>query len=80
MRRALVWLNLYGREAVQRKLKNRPKVHFFVFFTVGHLCPSIVLISHCDELFFEPFFIHVYNVYCCWIPDTFLDQNIIQFM
>ena len=26
----LVWINLYGREAVRRKLKNRQKLHFFV--------------------------------------------------
>ena len=31
MQRALLWLNLYGCEAVRRKLKNRQKVHFFVF-------------------------------------------------
>ena len=39
MRRALVWLNLYGREAVRHKLKNRPKMHFLCFlaiFWVGH--------------------------------------------
>ena len=28
MRRALVWLNLYGREAVRHKLKNRQKTSF----------------------------------------------------
>ena len=35
MRRALMWLNLYGREAVWHKLKNRQKQAknaFFVFF------------------------------------------------
>ena len=35
MLRALVWLNLYGREAVQHKLKNSlktPKMHFFPVF------------------------------------------------
>ena len=37
MRRALMWLNLYGREAVRHKLKNRQrqaKNAFFVF--LGH--------------------------------------------
>ena len=34
MRRALVWLNLYGSEAVRHKFKNRPKMHFLCFF--GH--------------------------------------------
>jgi hypothetical protein len=29
--RALMWLNLYGREAVQHKLKNRQKMHFWCF-------------------------------------------------
>ena len=51
MRRALMWLNVYGREAVRQKLKNRLKMHFlcfswkffenwrfwkFQFFWVGH--------------------------------------------
>ena len=31
MWRALVWLNLYGCEAVRHKLKNRQKISFFVF-------------------------------------------------
>ena len=30
---ALMWLNLYGHEAVRRKLKNRQKIHFFVVFS-----------------------------------------------
>ena len=34
MQRALILLNPYGREACQRKLKNRQKMHFFVF--LGH--------------------------------------------
>ena len=29
--RALMWLNLYGWETVQRKLKNRQKMHFWCF-------------------------------------------------
>ena len=32
MRRALVWLNLYGREAVWHKLKNRQKIIFVCVF------------------------------------------------
>ena len=47
MRRALICLNLYGREAVRHKLKNRQKMHFFVF--LGCLCryylDSITLIE-----------------------------------
>ena len=31
MRRALVWLNLYGREAVRQKLKNSLKTRFLCF-------------------------------------------------
>ena len=31
MPRALMWLNLYGREAVRRKLKNRKKKDFLFF-------------------------------------------------
>ena len=34
MRRPLMWFNLYGHEAFRHKLKNRQKMHFFVF--LGH--------------------------------------------
>ena len=34
MRRALVWLNLYGHEAVRHKLKNRQKMHFLCFYAI----------------------------------------------
>ena len=37
MRRALIWLNLCGREAVRHKLKNRPKMHFFCFLAIFEL-------------------------------------------
>ena len=37
MRRALVWLNLYGRDAAQHKLKNRPKMHFLCFLAIFEL-------------------------------------------
>ena len=54
MRRALMWLNLYGCEAVQRKLKNSlktQKMHFLPIFELTldslttilvepHQCPS----------------------------------------
>ena len=39
MWRALVWLNIYGREAVRHKLKNRQKMRFFVF--LGCFCPYV---------------------------------------
>ena len=32
MRRALIWLNPYGREAGQHKLKNRQKMHLGLNF------------------------------------------------
>ena len=54
MQRALMWLNVYGREAVQQKLKNSqkvPKKHFLAVFELlldsltatyvePHQCPS----------------------------------------
>ena len=44
MRRALRWLNLYGREAVRHKLKNRQKMHFWCFNAYAgqpqRQCPS----------------------------------------
>jgi hypothetical protein len=55
MRRALTWLNLYGFEAVQLKLKNRQNVHFLCFLLWG-------IINSCDELFFEPFFLVIYTM------------------
>ena len=37
MQRALMWLNLYGREAVQHKLKNRQIMDFWFFLAVFEL-------------------------------------------
>ena len=37
MRRALMWFNVYGHEAVQHKLKNRLKMHFLCFLAVFEL-------------------------------------------
>ena len=37
MRGALIWLNVYGREAVQHKLKNRLKMYFLCFLAVLEL-------------------------------------------
>ena len=37
MQRALILLNLYGREAVRNKLKNRQKMHFLCFLAVFEL-------------------------------------------
>ena len=39
MRRTLMWLNLYGWETVRHKLKNRQKMHFFVF--LGCFCAYV---------------------------------------
>ena len=32
MQRVLIWLNLYGREALRHKLKNWQKMHFLCFY------------------------------------------------
>ena len=37
MQRALMWFNLYGRNAVRHKLKNRQKMHFLCFKAVFEL-------------------------------------------
>ena len=42
MRRALMWLNLYGREAVRRKLKNSLKTQKMHFLSVFELMPILL--------------------------------------
>ena len=37
MRRALIWLNLYGSEAGRHKLKNSPKMHYWCFLAIFEL-------------------------------------------
>ena len=48
MRRALVWLNLYGREAVRHKLKNGQKTQKMHFWPVFELMPLKIMINEID--------------------------------
>ena len=53
MRRALAWLNLYGREAVQHKLKNSlktKKMPFLPFFEL--MSDSLTTIYFCNRMVF----------------------------
>ena len=59
MWRALLWLNLYGREAVRHKLKNRQKVLFCIFRPFLSLCWIVsqpYRLSHNNALHINQFY------------------------
>ena len=55
MRRALMWLNLYGREAVQHKLKNGRKTQKKCILQIIYFSFPIKIIVFCRVEIYRPY-------------------------
>ena len=80
MQRAWMWLNLYGHQAVRRKLSNRLKMHFFVFLACFRAYVCFVFGVYCVaylDIRMMIMYDFVFYISCSKLPYQTIDINLL---